>query len=251
MDCNNRKLFYILGYTGNLIYNFDPNSPPLSNWLISGQPDLLGISVVEGDCDNSYSVYLSITKNDAPCDQDGSITVFANGGVAPYTYSINGGLTFQVSPIFLSLQPGIYNVVAKDSNNVLSQVTQTPILSFPPAVYAVTLTTDYVNNTFSVTAPILPAGTTLDVDLVMLSYFSYYPANLIPQPQYFNITTVENTYQLPFNSIVINTIPLSGPCTLNGPISVTQFQRTYQSTLNLSSNQVITGNTTNIIQSHF
>lgn len=238
----------LTGYTGNLIYNSDPTSPPLSNWLISGQPDLLGISVVVGDCDNSYSVYLSITKNDAPCDQDGSITVFANGGVAPYTYSINGGLTFQISPIFLSLQPGVYNVVAKDSNNVLSQVTQTPIISFPPAVYAVTLTTDYTNNIFSVTAPTLPAGTLLNVDLVMLSYFSYYPANLSPQPQYFNITTVENTYQLPFNNIVVNTVPLTGPCTLNGPIFITQFQRTYQNTLSLSSNQVITGNTTSTIQ---
>jgi len=46
----------------------------------------------------------------------GSITVNGGGGVAPYTYSINGG-AYQPSSIFGSLSSGSYTVTIKDANN--------------------------------------------------------------------------------------------------------------------------------------
>ena len=46
---------------------------------------------------------------------NGSITINAAGGVAPYQYSINGGVTFQVSPTFTGLAAGTYNFIVKDA----------------------------------------------------------------------------------------------------------------------------------------
>ena len=46
----------------------------------------------------------------------GTITVQPNGGVSPYTYSIDG-TTFQHSPVFAGLSDGIYQVTSLDAND--------------------------------------------------------------------------------------------------------------------------------------
>lgn len=48
-----------------------------------------------------------------------------SGGQSPYTYSINGGTTFQVSPVFNNLAAGTYNVVIRDSENCEETATVT------------------------------------------------------------------------------------------------------------------------------
>jgi hypothetical protein len=52
------------------------------------------------------------------CNGGGSVTllVTAGGGSAPYTYSIDGGITFQNSPAFPRLTVGKYTVIVKDAN---------------------------------------------------------------------------------------------------------------------------------------
>lgn len=47
---------------------------------------------------------------------NGSVTITASGSTSPYTYSINGGATFQVSGTFSSLTAGPYTIIAKDAN---------------------------------------------------------------------------------------------------------------------------------------
>jgi large repetitive protein len=50
-------------------------------------------------------------------NQNGSITVTATGGTAPYQYSSDGGLTYQsISNILTPLFPGTYTVIVKDAN---------------------------------------------------------------------------------------------------------------------------------------
>lgn len=45
---------------------------------------------------------------------DGELEVSASGGTGPYTYSIDG-INFQVSTLFTGLCPGIYYIIAKDT----------------------------------------------------------------------------------------------------------------------------------------
>lgn len=49
-------------------------------------------------------------------DQSGSILISASNGQAPYTYSIDGGLTFQDDPLFTNLTAGEYPVVVVDAS---------------------------------------------------------------------------------------------------------------------------------------
>ena len=46
---------------------------------------------------------------------DGSVTVSASGGTAPYDFNLNGGV-FQTNPRFENLGPGTYSIKVKDLN---------------------------------------------------------------------------------------------------------------------------------------
>jgi large repetitive protein len=57
-------------------------------------------------------------------NQNGSITVTATGGMSPYQYSSDGGLTYQtISNILTPLFPGAYTVIVKDANGCLTTQT--------------------------------------------------------------------------------------------------------------------------------
>lgn len=241
----------ITGYNPTTLFiNNDPTYPPLSNWQTLGNPNITSVNMVEGNCSSGYTVFTSAFDNDALCGGLGSITVSASGGLIPYSYSIDGGSSYQLSPIFNNLTPGIYAVTTKDSNNVIGNSINVTISNNLPTSYNLSLIVNYVNNTFSITAPTLPGGVTLSVDLVMTSIFTFYPTSLIPAPNYNNFTTVDGSFQLALSNVTTNVIPISGPCTADNPISGLQLQRTYGATLNFTSNQTITGTTTsNIINS--
>ncbi len=66
---------------------------------------------------------------------NGSITVNATGGTAPYQYSINGGETYVSTHTFNSLAAGTYSVLVKDASEVVSDAQQV-ILTQPAEVIA-------------------------------------------------------------------------------------------------------------------
>ena len=83
--------------------------------------------VLDGVCSGQVidSVELIITSGPATtasttdpgcAGNDGQIVVAATGGVAPFTYSIDGGITFQASDTFTGLTDGVYAVIAEDAN---------------------------------------------------------------------------------------------------------------------------------------
>lgn len=235
------------GYPGTSLINYDPTYPPLSNWQVFGPPNVLSMSVVSGECSSGYTISLNINKNDGACESGGSITAYATGGVVPYQYSINGGQTYQASPIFNNLPAGNYSVIVLDSNNILSPMVQTQITSNPPSVYTVTLNANYNNNTFSIVAPTLPAGVYITVNLILNGSFGFYPSTTFPQPQYNLAGNVTGT---PITNLVTtnnSTSSLTGPCTSGGTINISQTQKAYSYPLTLTSNQVVTGYTVSTI----
>lgn len=237
----------LTGYPSVSLVNYDPTYPPLTNWQVLGSAYVLNMFVLTGICSTAYTVNVNYVKNDALCGEDGSITVSANNGVGPYQYSINGGQSYQYSTIFNGLQPGNYYVIVKDSNNVTSAVSQVTIAGVQQTLYTVTLNPNYTNNTFTLTAPTLPSGVTISVDLVMSSWLSYYPLTLSPVPIYNNITTIAGSYQMTLVTTNTNLVSLTGPCTIPGPVGVFQQNKTYKNTITLTSNQVVTGSTTSSI----
>lgn len=67
-------------------------------------------------CTNSTLRFLSLFNKIASCLTclDGKIVASATGGVAPYTYSLNGG-PFQNTGIFNNLPRGVFTITIKDS----------------------------------------------------------------------------------------------------------------------------------------
>lgn len=71
---------------------------------------------------------------------NGMVTVGGNGGSSGYSYSINGGLTYQASGTFNALTAGNYTVRVKDSNGCIAD--QSVSITEPGAALAVTATTN-------------------------------------------------------------------------------------------------------------
>ena len=57
------------------------------------------------------------TTDDTDCEIDnGTIEITASGGTAPFSYSIDGGLTFNSNNLFTGLVSGSYDIVVQDAN---------------------------------------------------------------------------------------------------------------------------------------
>ena len=142
---------------GGYIVNNNPAYPPLDNWVSYGTPMVTPVMSI-GPCEtpkpkmvkNIFNIEeeppiltlsLNISKNDPSCNCDGNLTLIGNGGVPPYSYSINGGVTYRNIPIFDNLCSGIYSPTIMDSNG---NMTTTNITLNPPSnpiTYTVTLNT--------------------------------------------------------------------------------------------------------------
>lgn len=80
-----------------------------------------------GYCEASFDISIAQdpalavtpTVTDVSCfgGNDGAISLAASGGEAPYEYSIDNGVNYQVSPDFFNLTAGSYTVRVRDANN--------------------------------------------------------------------------------------------------------------------------------------
>ena len=121
---------------------------------------------------------LDYSVNQPICSCDGNITLIADGGYPPYTFSINGNLTSKTFPFFEDLCSGNYYLSVYDSSG--NSATNFVVLNQPsdPTTYTILLNTfsnviqdngitkivSYTN-TFSVT-PSLPDNTNITFDLI-------------------------------------------------------------------------------------
>ncbi|MBK8611132.1 MAG: hypothetical protein IPL84_14615 [Chitinophagaceae bacterium] len=84
------------------------------------------------------------TNTSGPTATNGSIVASATGGLAPYTYSKDGGASFQASGTFNNLATGTYPVVAKDFNGCLSNTASTTVAFTCPTITANASTTNTI-----------------------------------------------------------------------------------------------------------
>ena len=95
---------------------------PVSGLLNVTQPDALSLSV---------SVTTPVLCNGGT----GAITLSGSGGVAAYEYSIDNGLTWQLSGLFSGLTAGSYSLSIKDANNCTAEYALNPfVLTQPDAI---------------------------------------------------------------------------------------------------------------------
>jgi hypothetical protein len=101
---------------------------PVSGWVAEGNPqNEVSISVSEGTCPAYAPLTATIVTENTTCGDtapyDGGMTITPSGGIAPYTYSIDNGVTFTTSNVFSQLRNSTYTVVVKDSaNNTFSSL---------------------------------------------------------------------------------------------------------------------------------
>ncbi|HRO74593.1 MAG TPA: choice-of-anchor L domain-containing protein [Crocinitomicaceae bacterium] len=87
-----------------------------SYWLRAENPsDATCFNVYEIQVTVSSPTYTAAIVGENCGDKDGSITLTANGGITPYSYSIDNGTTTQNNGVFNGLSAGSYNVIITDS----------------------------------------------------------------------------------------------------------------------------------------
>ncbi|ELR73155.1 PKD domain containing protein [Fulvivirga imtechensis AK7] len=89
----------------------DDHSTPLSSQV--------NISITVAEC-TEYSVGYDIVARPCEGSDNGQVRLSANGGIAPLSYSLDGGSTFQALPEFGSLGPGSYSAIVMDAINCVS-----------------------------------------------------------------------------------------------------------------------------------
>jgi hypothetical protein len=221
----------ISGNTSFVVYNPNPDTPPLNGWQILGAGKTI-ITVVEGSCDNLPPLSMQLAINNPSCGSNGSIIVSASGGIPPYQYSKNGGTTFQSNPIFNNLGSGNYSIVTKDSTGSLQTQIVTITSSSSPTTYNIALIRSGNNLSISIT-PALPNGVDVVFDLITNSQFSVAPLPTSATNNSGANILVNGSPVIP-NSPIINNITTTNLC--NGTTYITTTSSTWPNvTLNNTS----------------
>lgn len=170
------------------VINTNPAQPPInSNWTVVGLS--YNVASNQGQCVSVDELVMNVTKNNPTCTCDGSITIMGSGGVPPYQYSFDNGVTYNNSPFRNNICGGIQlTVMIKDSEGtVKSQLVQipaqiqavqyyiTPVL-ISSTVISQTQPKNVVNEFELKVYPPLPNGVTMTVDFVVSGRFARTPA---------------------------------------------------------------------------
>ena len=120
----------------NVFSGLTPGSYTVTISDFIGCPATYTVTLTSNPAITATSTNVMPLCNSAP---NGSITVNASGGVPPYQYSINNGITFQASALFNGLLAGPYNFIVRDAQGCVYRFLF--ILSEPPPTIASAIAT--------------------------------------------------------------------------------------------------------------
>ena len=246
---------------GTLV-NYTNTYFPLTGWQSVGNPVQAIVQVTEGTCPQYPPLQATITTDPTTCGNtqpcDGDITITALGGSAPYTYSINNGLSFSSSNIFSQLCEGTYTVVVRDTLGNEFKRDVVVIAEATPALYEISVSTSGVtqvtNNNYTGAwaveiNPPLPIGASVTFDLYVNKL------STVDGPgtgdTLGNTIVYKDGTELTRNNITLNSSTISRPnCdgTYNGlPIQRTQISTAEVYSITMVRGTIVSGTTNSIL----
>jgi len=105
------------GSTGN-IFNFTSGDEGDYEFIVVDANNCIGYSNVVTIIDNGALFIDSIAEVQPSCsgDNDGQLTINISGGISPFQYSIDGGITYQPTNVFVGLLAGTYDIRVLDDS---------------------------------------------------------------------------------------------------------------------------------------
>jgi len=255
--------WYISGGTLSYTILNASSYPPLSGWYTVGG-GLGNLISYSGNCSTTTpaEILSLITSVNRPsCECDGSITVLPSGGIPPYSFSIDNGVTWnQNKTLFNNLCEGSYTVIVMDSTGetygvgvILTSIEQ-------PVTYTVTLNTteSIVTNTqtqltkqYTTTVnvtPTLPQGVSLTLNLSHINNFSASTSPVSAQITTNTILNKNGSPQTLTNSTGSgSTSPNPIPGCQNQTMYITSFTENWNN-ITITSSDTLVFNTTTAIQ---
>ncbi|OXA77954.1 Por secretion system C-terminal sorting domain-containing protein [Flavobacterium aquidurense] len=143
----------VSGGSGFYLYSLDEGSVQTSPVFTNVTPGHHLIKIKDSTgCESPYPISFSIEQPNSltstvaitktiDCTSNASIAITAAGGQIPYTYSIDGGITYQSTNTFTNIPGGTYTVTVKDANND----TKTSSFIIPPYSSSLTVSGSYKN----------------------------------------------------------------------------------------------------------
>ena len=259
---NNRWEIYIAGTTPptpftvgeGIVASTTFDLIPDSAWAIFGGDLSYTLTMTRGNCPTVIPLQVNVDPTNSSCQGttncNGEILILAENGYPPYSYSINGGITYSSDYTFTNLCPNTYSVVVRDSFNN----TQTSSVSIgfdsSPTTYQLSLqnvgpatTTSVPNVSQTVTqqmtlvvTPALPVGVSVTFNLVSTDLLTFNgPGTGI----------ISSTWDVRKNNQLVNTIV--GPTTTvsqgNRPFCSPNTQivnsRDYSSVITITNGDVV------------
>jgi len=197
------------------VINTNPNYPPINgNWTVLGQS--YSVAANQGVCSPADALTMVYDYTNPGCICDGSINITASGGVPPYQYSYNNGVTYLSTPIKDGLCGGdSYQIIVKDSNgDTITQLIQMNGV-IPQTSYTVNLDTKTIvpitstssEYTFELNiSPPLPSGVVLTFDLNLSAIFNRTPYNVSANSS-FNSQVIKNGVPITtYNDLTTETV---------------------------------------------
>jgi len=99
--------------TGQTVSVTEPGTYTLTTTNAAGSCS--GTAMVMVDFLDDFAAEIEVTQPDCSAETGEISIVSVDGGINPFSYSVDGGINFSSDPIFSDLPPGDYNVVVEDS----------------------------------------------------------------------------------------------------------------------------------------